>query len=149
MRSAYRYLAYAVAVEVAIQAAAIAFALFGLGKWIEDGGTLDKASMEGDLSFTGVLGFAVHGINGEMVIPLIAIILLVVSFFAKIPGGARWAGFVLLAVVVQVLLGLFAHEAPWLGPLHGINALILFLVALHAARLAGVGSHVEKQAALV
>jgi hypothetical protein len=41
MKSAYKYLAYAVPVLVAVQAAAIAFAFFGLSKWIEDGGTLD------------------------------------------------------------------------------------------------------------
>jgi hypothetical protein len=41
MRTTYRVLAYLVALEVAVQAAAIAFAVFGLGLWIEDGGTLD------------------------------------------------------------------------------------------------------------
>ena len=46
MRSVYRVLAFVVAAEVVIQAAAIAFAVFGLGKWVEDGGTLNKATME-------------------------------------------------------------------------------------------------------
>lgn len=37
MRTAYRFLAYLVTLEVMIQAAAISFAVFGLGKWIQDG----------------------------------------------------------------------------------------------------------------
>lgn len=138
MRSAYRWLAAIIAVEVAVQAAAIAFAAFGLFKWIEDGGVLNKQVIESDQNagFSGEAGFMIHGINGQMIIPLLAIILLVVSFFAKVPGGVKWAGYVLLAVVVQVLLGMFAHGAPGLGALHGINALILFTVAIVASRKA-------------
>lgn len=137
MRTAYKVLAYLVALEVMVQAAAIAFAAFGLFKWVEDGGTLDKAALESeDVTFTGLVGFMIHGINGQMLIPLIAIIFLVVSFFAKVPGGSKWAGFVLLAVVVQVLLGMFAHGTPALGALHGLNALILFGLALTAAQRA-------------
>ena len=45
-----------------------------------------------DLSFTGVAGFMVHGINGMMIIPLLGIALLVVSFFAKFDGAVKWAG---------------------------------------------------------
>jgi hypothetical protein len=126
MRSAYKYLAFAVPVLVAVQAAAIAFAFFGLGKWIEDGGTLDKAAMEDeDLSFTGVLGFMIHGINGQMVIPLVAIILLIVAFFAKIPGGVKWAAFILVDVIVQIAFAFGAFGAPAIGIFHGLNALFL------------------------
>jgi len=150
MRSAYRWLAAIIAVEVAVQAAAIAFAAFGLFKWIEDGGVLNKQVIESDQNagFSGEAGFMIHGINGQMIIPLLAIILLVVSFFAKVPGGVKWAGYVLLAVVVQVLLGMFAHGAPGLGALHGINALILFTVAIVASRKARavVTSPAEPQA---
>jgi len=133
MKSVYRVFAYLIALEVAVQAAAVAFALFGLGKWIQDGNTLDKAAMEDqDLSFTGVVGFMIHGLNGMMIIPAIALIFLIFSFFARVPGGSKWAAAVLLAVVVQVALGLFAHETPQLGALHGINALILFSLAVMA-----------------
>ena len=138
MKTAYRVFAYLIALEVMVQAAMIAFAVFGLGKWIEDGGVLDKAAMEeGSAEFTGVIGFMIHGINGQMVIPLLALILLVLSFFAKIPGGAKWAGFILLAIVVQVLLGMFAHGVPYLGILHGLNALVVFGLARRAAKRVG------------
>ena len=136
MRTIYRVLAYLVALEVVIQAAAIAYAIFGEGRYVEGGGVVDKALIESDtIPFPEVVGFIVHGINGQMVIPALAVLLLVASFFAKLPGGVRWAGIVVVAVVVQVLLGLFAHGLPALGMLHGINALIVFSTAVGAARL--------------
>ena len=133
MRAAYRVLAFLVAGLVVVQAAAIAYAVFGLTTWVEEGGTLDKAAMESeDTTFDGLVGFIIHGINGTMLIPLIALILLIVSFFAKVPGGVKWAAFILVAVIVQVALGIFAHELPGLGALHGLNALILFGLAVMA-----------------
>ena len=137
MKSVYRVLAYLVALEVVIQAAAIAFALAGLGKWISEGGVLDAAAMESEsIDFTGVVGFMIHGINGQMIVPLIALLLLISSFFAKIPGGVLWAGLVLLTVVVQVLLGIFGHGTPVLGMVHGAVAFVLFTFAVIAARKA-------------
>lgn len=134
MRSAYRVLAMLVAGLVVVQAFAIAWAVAGLGKWVQDGNTFDKAAFESDdTSFDGIVGFMIHGINGIMLIPLIALLLLIVSFFAKIPGGVKWAGLVLLFVVIQVTLGLFGQEIPILGGLHGLNALILFGLAVMAA----------------
>ena len=92
MRATYRVLAYLLALEVVVQAAAIAWAVFGLSTWIENGGVLDKAGMESDgTAFDGVLGFAIHGINGQMIVPAIALILFVVSFFARFPGAVAWA----------------------------------------------------------
>ena len=135
MKAAYKYLAYAIPVLVAVQAAAIAFAFFGLGKWIEDGGTLDKAAMEDEnLSFTGVVGFMIHGINGQMLIPLVALILLIVAFFAKIPGGVKWAAFILLDVIVQIAFAFGAFGAPVVGMFHGLNALFLAWLGYTAGR---------------
>jgi hypothetical protein len=42
MRSAYRILAFVIAAEVIIQAAAIGYAIFGLGAWIQSGGVLGQ-----------------------------------------------------------------------------------------------------------
>jgi len=139
MRSAYKFLAYAIDVLILVQAAMIAWAIFGFGKWIEDGNTMTKAKLEGNtFSFTEERGFMVHGINGEMVIPLVGLILLIISFFAKVPEGPKWAGMVFGGIVLQVLLGVFAHGLPFLGLLHGINALLLFGLAFRAARQADV-----------
>jgi heme A synthase len=71
-----------------------------------------------------------------MIIPLIALLLLIFSFFAKVPGGVKWAGVVLGLVVMQVTLGLLGHSIPALGAMHGLNALLLFSAAIHTARRA-------------
>jgi hypothetical protein len=137
MKSVYRVLAYLVALEVVVQAAAIAFAMFGLTRWIDEGGVLDAAAVQSEsTTFTGLVGFIVHGLNGQFVVPLIALLLLIASFFARIPGGVLWAGLVFLTVVVQVFLGIFAHGVPELGILHGIGALAMFAFAVVAARRA-------------
>ena len=137
MRKAYRILAIIIAVEVVIQAMAMVFAVAGLGIWVDEGGVLDKAAFESeDLSFTGVGGFIIHGINGMMVIPLLGIVLLVLSFFAKVPGGVKWAAIVLGLIALQIFLGIFGHEVAYIGALHGLNAFILMGSAGNAARLA-------------
>lgn len=135
MRSVYRVFAFLIAVEVAVQASMMAFAVAGLGIWVDkDGGVLDKATFESEPDFTGAVGFFVHGINGMMVIPLLALIFLIISFFAKVPGGVKWAALVLLAVVVQVSLGIYGHENAVFGMLHGLNALVLFSLAFMAGK---------------
>src|SRR5213592_2830326 len=95
MRAAYKYLAYAIDALILLQAAAIAWAIFGLDAWIDDGNSLSKSGIEGDkMLFTEENGFAIHGISGTMVIPLVGLILLIVSFFAKVPEGVKWAAMV-------------------------------------------------------
>ncbi len=134
MKATYRVLAYLVALGVVVQAAAIAYASFGLGKWIEDGGVLDKATMESeDSGITGAVGLTVHSVAGGMVIPVVALLLLGLSFFAKIPGGALWAGIVVVLTALQVALGYLSAAVVGLGVLHGIIALALFAVASAAA----------------
>jgi hypothetical protein len=139
MRTVYRVLAWLVALGVVVQVAAVAFAHFGQDKWIDEGATLDKAVVEsqmaGESGFNGVLGYAVHGINGTMVIPVVALLLLVVSFFAGIPRGVMSAVIVAALVAVQITLGFLSFSVPELGALHGVNALALFSVAVITARL--------------
>jgi hypothetical protein len=137
MRNAYRFLAGLIALEVVIQAMVMVFAVAGLGKWVEEGGVLDKAAFEsGETLFPEMVGFIVHGMNGMFVMPLLALLLLIVSFFARVPGGIKWAAAVLGLVVLQIVLGLVGHAIPAVGGLHGINALVLFSAAVLAARRA-------------
>jgi hypothetical protein len=131
MKQVYRVFAYLIAAGVAIQAAAIAFGVFGLFKWIERGGTLDQ-STEPNPDMGGYLGFATHAMAGIFALPAIALLFLIISFFSKIPGGIKWALIVFGVTIVQVALGLFAHELAGLGWLHGVNALILFGTAVTA-----------------
>jgi hypothetical protein len=151
MRQTYKSLAHTIAGLVAVQAAVMVFAVAGLYGYITDGNTLSESTMESEPDFTGAIGFMLHGMIGMMLIPLLALVLLIISFFAKIPGGVKWAGIVLGLVVLQVALGLFGHETPYAGLLHGLNALILFSVAVQTGRRvetlpAGVASPYEDAA---
>ena len=134
MRMVYKVLAFAVAGLVVVQAAAVAFAVFGLFAYIDGGGTIDAANSgpESNIEFPGVVGFMIHGMFGTMVIPVVALLLLISSFFAKSPGAVKWAVIVFVTTAVQVGLGIFAHGVPQLGILHGIGALALFGVAIMA-----------------
>ncbi len=90
MRTAYRVLAFAIAALVAVQAAAIGYGVFAQLKWIENGGTVDSATnAPGD----GALIF--HALDGGVVLAA-ALAMLIISFFAKIPQGVRWAVIVLV-----------------------------------------------------
>src|SRR5829696_3941992 len=131
MKQAYRLLAFLIAVGVAIQAASVAYGMFGLLKWIEGGGTLDQ-STELTPALGGYTGFSWHATGGIFILPAISLLFLISSFFARVPGGIRWALTVLGVTVLQVALGLFSHSVARLGWLHGITALALFGTAVMA-----------------
>ena len=76
----------------------------------------------------------IHGINGQMLIPLIGLILLIISFFAKVPEGAKYAAMLFGGIVLQVALGMVAHAVPALGFIHGFWALLLFWLAYRTAQ---------------
>jgi hypothetical protein len=137
---AYRFFAYLIALEVIVQASAIAFGVFGESKYINDGNVVDKALVEAHDAgaFTGAPGFAIHTINGTMVVPVLALVLLVIAFFVKVPGGVKAAAIVFGLVVLQVVLGMVAHEVPALGPLHAINAFGILAMAYLAGKRASV-----------
>jgi hypothetical protein len=135
MRTAYKVLAYLVAAEVAVQAMVMVWAIAGLAKWVDGGGVFDKSVIESQGNpFPEVAGIIVHGINGTFVVPGLALLLLIVSFFTKVRGAIKWAVIVFLLVVVQGQIGFLGHEFPLAGALHGLNALALFGVAIYAGR---------------
>jgi hypothetical protein len=134
MRITYRILSFAICALVALQAASHAWASAGLGLYISEGGVVDASAASADAPppFPEVMGFMIHGMNGMFVIPTLALILLIVSFFAKVPRGVTYAAIVFGLVVLQVTLGLFGHSIALLGFFHGMNALLLFTAALLA-----------------
>jgi hypothetical protein len=69
---------------------------------------------------------------------LILLILLIISFFAKIPVGAKYAGMLFGGIILQVALGMVAHAVPALGFIHGFWALLLFWLAYRTAKQADV-----------
>ena len=130
MRAAYRVLATLVALGVLVQAAAIAYAWFVVINQLDGGEVLTGDSARN-------LGHDLHGTVGMMIIPVIALALLVVSFFARIPGGVRLAAIVFGLVVLQVVLAFVSFGAPVVGALHGANAIALLGASIATARRAG------------
>lgn len=130
MRATYRVLSGLIALAVVFQAAVVAFGGFGVIKEVEDGAVVTADS---DLPNAGPM---LHGIGGTMVIPILVLALLVVSFFAKVRGGVKWAALLVLAVALQITLGFSAFELPALGLLHGINAFVILTLAVVATRAA-------------
>jgi hypothetical protein len=134
MISVYRFLAYLMVLAVVFQASVIAFAVFGLRNWvIVDGGALEGGSLRGEPAYTGQIGFLLHQKNGQIVIPLIAILLLICSFFTAVRRGVIWTAALAATVAVQIYLGTFPIGLPALGILHGIGALAIFAFALITA----------------
>jgi hypothetical protein len=128
VRLVYRILAMLVAVGVVVQAAAIAYALFDIEHQTDDGQLYSKDSHNA--------GVALHSALGDMVIPIIALLLLIVSFFAGIPGGVKWAAITFGVLVLQIALAFAGNGLPVIGVLHGINAFALAAVASIAMRKA-------------
>lgn len=142
MKAAYKVLSTLIAIGVFVQAGAIAMWVFGMFRWLDEGNSY-TADSEG--AFPEQVGQLIHSF-GSMLIPLLALILLVVSFFAKIAGGVKWAAFLLLAIVVQFVLGILSFGVPYAGLLHGINGLLVLGLAVAAARRA-TSAQVEAEAA--
>jgi hypothetical protein len=123
MRTAYRVIAYLLALSVAVQASLIAFGAFALENNIDNGPVSD-----GDTT-----GVTLHH-SFAYVVVLFAVALLAVSFGAKVQHGVRWAAIPLGLVVVQFFLAYAAYSAAIVGVLHGLNALAIFAMALLAGR---------------
>ncbi len=137
MRTTYRTLAYLVMALVAVQASVIAFGFFGLGSWIENGNDMTKAVLESNgTGIAGEAGLVLHSILGMYILPLVALAMLVLSFFLRVSGSIKWAALILTATVAQVLLAFAAFGIPTVGILHGLNAFLMLWLAVMAAKAA-------------
>jgi hypothetical protein len=125
MRAAYRGFAYLISLLVVLQAAAIGYAWFRVYADVDDGGVFDKNAQN--------VGHAFHNFVGSSIVPLVGLLFLIVSFFARIPGGIKWAAITFGLIVLQVLLAYAAYALPLLGVLHGANALAVLAVSVVAA----------------
>lgn len=134
MRTVYSVIAWIIAGGVVLQAASIAFGLGGMLSYVQEGGVVDKALVESDqATYTGDLGFGIHATVGGMIIPLAALLLLIVSFFVKSRGARMWAAIVLGTVALQVTVAYSIVDVPYLGLIHGANALAVLATAVVAA----------------
>ena len=140
MKVAYQWLARLIALGVLLQVAFITFGTFDTINTARDGRAFTG---ERDDYNTGQM---LHALFGETVIPLLALLLLIVSFFAKVPRGVPLALGVFGLVVLQFLLALVSFEAPVVGLLHGINAFAIAGVAGLAGAWGSRGSRTETPA---
>jgi hypothetical protein len=130
VRATYRVLAMLIAIGVVVQAALIAYALFSIEHQTDDGVFYTKD--------TDNAGVALHSAIGSMVLPVLVLALLIVSFFAGIPGGVKWAAITFGVLLLQVILGYAGSAVPLIGVLHAINAFALAAAASLAMRQARV-----------
>ncbi|RZU66374.1 hypothetical protein EV379_2730 [Microterricola gilva] len=134
MHRVYAVIAWVIAGGVAVQAAAIAFGVGGMVHFVQDGGVVDKALIEsGQLTYLGEIGFWIHAIVGAVVIPLAAVALFLVAFGVRVRGARLLAGIVLGLIALQVMAGFGLRDLPYLGLLHGVNALAVLLASVFAA----------------
>jgi len=148
MKSAYRVLAGLTCLLVLVQAAAIAFGTFGIINFVEDGNDYTKSIGEQRAAEAGGIGQNIHSF-GAMAVSLVAILLLIVSFFAKIEGGVKWAGIVFVAVLLQWVFAIVAFSAPVVGLLHGVNAFVIFGTAMTAMQRAKASAAATAEPAAV
>lgn len=122
MRTAYKVVAHVIAAAVVVQAALIAWSLFGL-----------IPSLQAGLVPDGPPAAAImHGMIGMYAAPVLVLALLVIALFAH--AGLKWALWLVLAVAVQIALAFLAFDASWVGALHGINAFTIIVLAEVGAR---------------
>ncbi|MEV4620367.1 hypothetical protein AB0J74_16890 [Asanoa sp. NPDC049573] len=122
MRSLYLWLSRLIALGVVVQVLVIAWSAFDIFNKANDGVpfTEDTDANAGQL---------VHSAVGMMVIPALALIFGIVSFFAKVPGGIGRAWITVGLVVLQIVLAFVSFDAPVVGMLHALNAFAIAGVA--------------------
>jgi len=141
MRATFLWLSRLLALLVVVQAMTIVFAVSGLFSWvINDGGVLDEATykswQDAPPTWTGAIGHGIHLMAGERVFPVLALLLLIVAFFAKVPKGIPVAAVIFVLVLLQAVTGIKGHGMPYLGLWHGLGAFLIFGASMAAAMMA-------------
>jgi hypothetical protein len=133
MVKAFKTVAQLICLGVLLQAAFIAAAWFQALNEVDDGLTITK-------DYDGNTGHMLHGVFGMMVLPLLGLVLFILAFLVKqkVPQSVKWGGLTFLAIVVQVVLAFVSFSVPVLGALHGINAFLVFGLALNTAKHATI-----------
>jgi FtsH-binding integral membrane protein len=121
MRNAYRALAGLLALGVVVQAALIAYATF---------------SANGGEPAGGADAYDAHGTVGMTVLPVLGLVLLAVSFPAKVRGGVPLAVGLVVALVAEIGLAEGGYDVPALGAVHGVVALVIFALSVAALQRA-------------
>lgn len=130
MRKGFQVTAGLIMLMVLWQAGTIAFGWFTTLNEVEAGSAF--SSIEDDPN----AGYALHQLGGELVTPLLGLVLFALSFRAGFPGAVRLGGMTLGAIVLQIVLAFAGTSLPVVGALHGVNAFVVFGLALMCLRRA-------------
>jgi hypothetical protein len=124
LRTIYRYWITVLFVAIVVQIAAAAYGAFYAAQKLGDQKGADEHKLISEKAFDH--GFAFHTAFGYFIF-LGAVVLLVLALAARL--GKRRILFALavpIAVAVQIVLAWASESVHGIGPLHGINALVLF-----------------------
>lgn len=117
VKAAFRYLTSVLWVAVVVQVALAAFGAFD---------AVHKSKHAPIAHKTIDNGFGPHALLGYIIV-LLMIVLLVVGALGRVGRTpVRLAGGLVLAGIVQALLGVISENTPAIGVLHGMNALVIF-----------------------
>jgi len=122
MRALYVWLSRLIALAVVLQVLFIAWSAFDIAKNAGDGIPFTEDTEQN-------IGQALHLYVGMMAMPVLALLFAIVSFFAKVRGGAALAWVTLGLVVLQIALAYASFAAPVVGMLHALNAFAIAAVA--------------------
>jgi hypothetical protein len=122
MRSLYVWLSRLIALGVVVQVLVIAWSAFDIINKAGDGVPFTEDTEAN-------AGAAVHSVVGMMIIPVLALLFGIISFFAKVRGGVALAWAVVGLVVLQIALAFASFSAPVVGMLHALNAFAIAGVA--------------------
>jgi hypothetical protein len=120
MRTVFRYLTSVLFVAVVVQVALAAFGAFD---------ALHKSKHAPIAHKTIDSAFNAHAALGYIII-LVMLLLLIVAAAGRLGSTpVRFAGGLLLAGIIQAILGSVSQSAPIVGVLHGINALVIYALS--------------------
>lgn len=143
MRAAFRYLTSVLFVAIVVQVALAAFGAFDAVHKSEHAPIAHKTIDN---------GFGAHILLGYIII-LVMLALLIVAAAGRLgPTPIRFAAALLVAGIIQAILGSISENAPAVGVLHGLNALVIYALSgllthrMWTAERAGTGLKRESAA---
>jgi hypothetical protein len=120
VRATFRYLTAVLFAAIVIQVALAAFGAFD---------AVHKSKHAPVAHKTIDNGFGPHALFGYIIIILMLVLLIVAAAGRLGPTPIRFAGGLLLAGIIQAILGSISENAPGVGVLHGMNALLIFALS--------------------
>jgi hypothetical protein len=127
MRFLFRTLTSLLALAIVIQVGLAGYGAFN---------AIHKAKSGPVTKHTIENGFDPHGLVGTVILGLMVLLVLVAAGGKLGQEWLKWAVGLLVLGVVQLILGTVSTSVPWLGFLHGINALAIYAGAAMLAHRA-------------